>query len=552
MYKLLVFLFLLPTFIMANTSVAKITSLKGSAHILRQELKQEASLGIDLIKHDSVYTHANSKVQIIFQDETIMSIGKNSHFAIDEYINDGDKSEAKFSLFKGAMRAVTGKIGKINPKKFKVKTKTATIGIRGTNFIVVVTPGENDIVACTLGGITVQGTQGEEVNVPTGFLIQVSVSGEVSEPQSFTPDELSDTLENGFETEQDEEGSDSTEQTQEDGQVQEGDSQFFSEVDSVADGSTGIVQNTIVEEVNDIVEDSSLNVVTQSTPVILSGFSSSAIIFGNTFATLTNVGDGSKGTVAFGIDALNQVLLGSPVLVIDNAGDIDTTQNYPLNPQLSSYVSPYSFSTNFLNLSFTSSAGTQVLDSSRAAQNYFRTLSDLDANDEITWGEWSVPLVNTGSGAKTINAGHFILGEFTPTSVIDGFKQANLTATYTGSLIGRSNQTDVEGPKSSNSFTGNVSSVVDFGRDSVSSTLSFNTNGDAYTLIIGNQISGNTFSYTSHNLSVFQKTSTSETVKSEGAFYGADGKTLGAQFLLNHSIGTIDRKITGAYQAKTP
>jgi len=81
-------LLLLPNLLNANLSVGHITSLKGSADIKRENTSLKAVLGNELLKHDSIYTHANSKVQIIFNDETIMSIGKNSQFSIDEYLED--------------------------------------------------------------------------------------------------------------------------------------------------------------------------------------------------------------------------------------------------------------------------------------------------------------------------------------------------------------------------------------------------------------------------------------------------------------------------------
>ncbi|HHD72562.1 MAG TPA: hypothetical protein ENL02_01390 [Epsilonproteobacteria bacterium] len=55
---------------------------------------------------------------------------------------------------KGFFKSITGKIGKIAPSHFKVKTANATIGVRGTTIIGEVTP-KLDIIACTYGQIVV-------------------------------------------------------------------------------------------------------------------------------------------------------------------------------------------------------------------------------------------------------------------------------------------------------------------------------------------------------------------------------------------------------------
>ena len=40
------------------------------------------------------------------------------------------------NLLQGSMRMLTGLIAKINPEAIQVKTKTLSVGIRGTDFIV--------------------------------------------------------------------------------------------------------------------------------------------------------------------------------------------------------------------------------------------------------------------------------------------------------------------------------------------------------------------------------------------------------------------------------
>lgn len=119
--------------------VAQVSALIGKADVLRNKKDIPLKLGMKLEQKDVVITKENAKVQLIFKDRTIITIGRNSKFSISEYLyDDTPKSKTNFSITKGLMKVLDGKIGKIAPKRFRVKTKNALIGIRGTMFVVEV------------------------------------------------------------------------------------------------------------------------------------------------------------------------------------------------------------------------------------------------------------------------------------------------------------------------------------------------------------------------------------------------------------------------------
>lgn len=85
----------------------------------------------------TIKTAHGANAVLRFDDGQIVSVGSDSLFVITEYKFDPHKpKEGSFvgSLFKGAVRAVTGVIGETNKDNVKVKTPAATIGIRGTDF----------------------------------------------------------------------------------------------------------------------------------------------------------------------------------------------------------------------------------------------------------------------------------------------------------------------------------------------------------------------------------------------------------------------------------
>jgi len=69
----------------------------------------------------------------------------------------------------GFFKIVTGKIGKIAPERFKVKTKAATIGIRGTQFMASV-QDEHETIACSKGALVVE-TQTKTFELPAGMML---------------------------------------------------------------------------------------------------------------------------------------------------------------------------------------------------------------------------------------------------------------------------------------------------------------------------------------------------------------------------------------------
>jgi len=87
---------------------------------------------------DTIKVGKKSRLQLRFVDNQLVVLKANTVFRIDEYKfkdkNDQNKSAA-LSLLKGGMRSVTGLIGKSARDKYKVKTPVATMGVRGTHYV---------------------------------------------------------------------------------------------------------------------------------------------------------------------------------------------------------------------------------------------------------------------------------------------------------------------------------------------------------------------------------------------------------------------------------
>jgi len=99
-----------------------------------------AAKGQTLESGDRIVT-TDGRAQIKFTDGAYVSLQPNTDFAIRDYRYDGktDGSErGVFGLVRGALRTVTGAIGRVNRSNYQIQTPTATIGIRGTGGLIQV------------------------------------------------------------------------------------------------------------------------------------------------------------------------------------------------------------------------------------------------------------------------------------------------------------------------------------------------------------------------------------------------------------------------------
>jgi hypothetical protein len=90
---------------------------------------------------DVISVGAKGAATIKFEDGQIVALGENSKFAIEKYDYNKAKvaeSNVVLSLLTGGMRFVTGIIGGTRKDAIAMKAGTATIGIRGTDVILIV------------------------------------------------------------------------------------------------------------------------------------------------------------------------------------------------------------------------------------------------------------------------------------------------------------------------------------------------------------------------------------------------------------------------------
>ncbi len=129
-------------------AVGDVAALRGTARIA-------LTAGATFDAGDAIVTGAQSHAQLRFTDDGLVALKPDSEFRIEQYNFNGrqDGTEiAVFRLVKGGFRTLTGQIGKISSDRYQLLTTQATIGIRGTHYLVQLCAPEQ----CHEGGAAVR------------------------------------------------------------------------------------------------------------------------------------------------------------------------------------------------------------------------------------------------------------------------------------------------------------------------------------------------------------------------------------------------------------
>ncbi|HUL95385.1 MAG TPA: FecR domain-containing protein [Usitatibacter sp.] len=95
---------------------------------------------------DRITTGPNGMAQLTMVDQARLSLRPNTQFAIEAYPEQKESAQgAILSLFQGTLRTFTGLLASTNRDKFVMKTRVATVGIRGSgNILYACEPGTCD------------------------------------------------------------------------------------------------------------------------------------------------------------------------------------------------------------------------------------------------------------------------------------------------------------------------------------------------------------------------------------------------------------------------
>lgn len=156
----------------APAEIGRVISVTPAAWAQRNGARTNLALKAPLFKTDSVQTDASGKVQILFADETTVSVAPSTLVHLEDFAFDEHQASFGMRMSQGVSRVVTGKIVKANPEGFIVTTPQATVGIRGTDCTIIADGAKTIVVANRITHNDIRVT-----NVATGQIANISKSG---------------------------------------------------------------------------------------------------------------------------------------------------------------------------------------------------------------------------------------------------------------------------------------------------------------------------------------------------------------------------------------
>ena len=122
------------------SEIGQIKVSKGAVAIDRGRQSLRGDAGTRVQDSDVVRTGADGSVGITMTDNSLLSAGPNSVLSLDRYEFDSTTNAGRFdaSLQRGTLAVVSGRLAKQSADAMTVRTPTAILGVRGTEFVVSV------------------------------------------------------------------------------------------------------------------------------------------------------------------------------------------------------------------------------------------------------------------------------------------------------------------------------------------------------------------------------------------------------------------------------
>ena len=170
--------------------VGSVVAVRGKVVAINvQGESRSLSIKSPLFLNDTVNTGKRGRLQVLFRDTSIVSLGADSIVKISEYAWDPDTDKAAITteVKEGVFRVMGGLISKKAPARFKTETPMATIGIRGSMYAGKVSGKGLEVVFEGGKGIDLTNATGTVAITNAGFGLQIrSWNAAIPKPAKFT------------------------------------------------------------------------------------------------------------------------------------------------------------------------------------------------------------------------------------------------------------------------------------------------------------------------------------------------------------------------------
>ena len=162
--------------------------IQGEARGTRGCTTQALSLNTSVFPNEDVSTGAAGRVEIIFTDDTRLTLGEKAKLTLDRYVFNpaAGSGTIRFRLV-GALRFLSGQVSKLRTSVVSITTPVAAVGIRGTEFWAG--PIDNQALGVFLieGAVSVSNAAGERILGQPGQGTNIAAPGAAPGPVTFWP-----------------------------------------------------------------------------------------------------------------------------------------------------------------------------------------------------------------------------------------------------------------------------------------------------------------------------------------------------------------------------
>jgi hypothetical protein len=122
----------------AQDSSGMVVASRGEVMALSNGGARELKQGDFIYVNDEIMTSNRSFAVLQFEDGAKVTVRPDSTMIIEQYLYAGNENDAAtLNLVEGGLRVITGAMAKSNPENYKVRTPVALMGVRGTEFSIM-------------------------------------------------------------------------------------------------------------------------------------------------------------------------------------------------------------------------------------------------------------------------------------------------------------------------------------------------------------------------------------------------------------------------------
>jgi hypothetical protein len=143
-----------------------------------QSQRRTITSGDKMFADEVVETANNGKGQLLFLDETSLTVGPDSRLTLDKFVFDPNASRSTVSMtaVRGVFRFISGNLPK---QAYEIKTPAGIVGVRGTIFDLIVFANGDVLLRLIEGGIVFTTLSGQQSSITrVGQVFTVGTNGQ--------------------------------------------------------------------------------------------------------------------------------------------------------------------------------------------------------------------------------------------------------------------------------------------------------------------------------------------------------------------------------------